>query len=122
MPIPPRRPDPRSLPTRIMDPPVALPPAPPPARNAQDPGEPVNVFSRAVDPRKQYPLHFDLLMRELYERGLVPEEWQVAVADEVRLDEDGMDIEFTLIEPKADLMRRIRVDVQQGKLLRVTHF
>ena len=93
--------------------------APPPG--AAHPGTPGNPFSRAVNPRLPYPLHFDLLMRELYALGLVPEQWQIAAADEVRLDESGMDVEFTLVEPKSNLVRRCRVDVQEGKLRRIKH-
>ncbi len=81
------------------------------------PGEPVNPFSRAVNPRLQYPLHFDLLMRDLFARGLVPEHWQVVAADEVRLDETGMDVEFTLLEVGTERLWRRRVDVQHGKLV-----
>jgi hypothetical protein len=92
------------------------------APGAQDPGIPVNPFSRAVNPKLQYPLHFDLLMHELYQRGLVPEHWHIAAAEEVRLDEGGMDVEFVLVEHRGDIMRRVRVDVQEGRLQRITHY
>jgi hypothetical protein len=79
----------------------------------------VNPFSRAVNPRQQYPLHFDLLMRDIFSLGLVPEKWQVVAADEVRLDENGMDVEFTLVEQGTNLVRRRRVEVQHGSLRRI---
>jgi hypothetical protein len=92
----------------------------PPPAGAADPGSPVNPSSRAVNPRLQYPLHFDLLMRDLFKRGETPEEWQVIAADEVRLDDGGMDIEFTLLKSAQNAVVRRRVDVEQGRLLRIT--
>ncbi len=125
----PRRADPRLVPTRVsdrlrpQDTPTqrqqlpGLAPLPPGAQHA---GQPVNPASRSSNPKLQYPVHFDFLMRHLYERGLVPEEWQIAAADEVRLDETGMEIEFTIVQPKQSLMRRIRVHVSEGKLVRIS--
>lgn len=117
MPIPPRRSIDGSTPTRR-----TASGGPPAAPGAANPGTPVNPFSRAVNPREQYPRHFDFLMKDLYERGMVPEQWKVLAADEVRLDEGGMDIEFTLVEHQGDTVRRVRVDVQEGRLLRITHY
>jgi hypothetical protein len=91
------------------------------AAGAATPGVPVNPLSRAVNPRLQYPLHFDLLMRDLFAHGMQPEKWQVIAAEEVRLDESGMDIEFTMAEHGSDRVMRSRVDVQHGKLLRIRH-
>jgi hypothetical protein len=88
-------------------------------RGAATEGTPVNPVSRAVHPREQYPLHFDLLMRDLFSLGITPEEWQVIAAEEVRLDEDGMDVDFTLVHASSNQVRRRRVEVQQGKLLRI---
>src|SRR3954470_3124922 len=68
-----------------------------PAPAAADPGKPVNPSSRAVNPRLQYPLHYDLMMRDLLARGQTPGEWQVITADVARLDDTGLDIEFTLL-------------------------
>jgi hypothetical protein len=90
-----------------------------PPRGAATAGTPVNPASRAVNPKEQYPLHYDLLMRDLYSLGLVPEQWKVVAADEVRLDESGMDVEFALVESKQDLVRRRRVNVQHGKLVAI---
>src|SRR5687768_2443888 len=69
-------------------------------------GTPVNPLSRAVLPKEQFPLHFDLLMRDLWSRGMSPEDFQVIAADEVRLDEDGMDVEFTLLCRGTELVSR----------------
>ena len=82
-------------------------------------GHEVNPLSRAVHPREQFPLHFDLLMRELYSLCIPPEEWQAIAAEEVRLDEDGLDVEFTLINNKDNHVRRRRVEVRQGALMRI---
>lgn len=91
----------------------------PPPYGAATQGTPVNPLSRAVHPREQYPLHFDLLMRDIFYLGIPPEEWQVIAAEEVRLDEDGMDVDFTLVHAATNMVRRRRVCVQQGRLLRI---
>lgn len=111
MPIPPRRIDQN----QIRTPTAPLSPAAP----SDEPGEQVNPLSRAVHPREQYPLHFDFLMRDLFQRNLSPEEWQVISADEVRLDESGMDVEFTLLRNGTNHVWRRRVDVRHGKLLAI---
>ncbi|MBA3709987.1 MAG: hypothetical protein H0W83_14345 [Planctomycetes bacterium] len=104
-------------------PPIALPASPPGAApGAADPGEAVNPLSRAVNPRAQYPLHFDLLMRDFFAHGIEPERLQVVAADEVRLDENGMDVEFTLMEVGTEHMRRCRVDVNHGRLVQIQHY
>jgi hypothetical protein len=82
-------------------------------------GHAVNPLSRAVLPKEQFPLHFDLLMRDLWSRGMSPEAFQVIAADEVRLDEDGMDVEFTLLRTGTDMVSRRRVDVRHGRLLSI---
>jgi len=112
MPIPPRSNEPR----RTRD---GLTPSTPPADGAASHGVPVNPLSRAVHPRDQYPLHFDLLMRDIFSCGIPPEEWQVIAAEEVRLDEEAMDVEFTLLKPSTNQVRRRRVEVRQGYLLRI---
>ncbi len=104
----PRQPEP--TPTRHLD-----------TLGATSSGTPVNPVSRVVSPRKQYPLHYDLLMRDLFALGVTPERWLVIAAEELRLDEDGMDIEFVLVETGTNRVRRSRVDVQHGKLMRVIH-
>lgn len=103
---------------------ASQPQVPPPAKPlppAEDltpaVGHAVNPLSRAVLPKEQFPLHFDLLMRDLWSRGESPEAYQVIAADEVRLDEDGMDVEFTLLRSGTDLVSRRRVDVRHGRLL-----
>ena len=113
MPIPPNRPDHRSQRT------PSRPLAPAPADAPEQPGEAVNPLSRAVHPREQFPQHFDFLMRDLFSRGLEPEEWQVIAADEVRLDEDGMDVEFSLLRVGTNQVWRRRVDVRHGKLVAI---
>jgi hypothetical protein len=124
----PRTPDSRTSPTKIItkshrSPPAAAAPKASqhaaPSAGAQNQGSAVNVFSRAVNPRTQYPLHFDFLMRDMYDRGFVPEEWQIIAADEIHLDEAGMEIEFTLVQKEQNILHRIRVDVQAGKLHRI---
>lgn len=79
----------------------------------------VNAFSNIVDPRKLYPAHFDGLMRDLYQRGQAPEQWRVLDASETRLDEDGQEIEFTLVQHVTDLVWRCRVLVSHGVLVRI---
>lgn len=114
MPIPPRRPDQRSA-----NPYNRAQPIPQAIDQTPTVGHAVNPLSHAVLPSEQYPLHFDLLMRDLYHRGLVPEDFQIIAADEVRLDEDGMDVEFTLLRRGTDLVQRRRVDVRHGRLISV---
>jgi hypothetical protein len=96
-----------------------LTPSTPKADGAASHGVPVNPLSRAVQPKDQYPLHFDLLMRDIFSCGIPPEEWQVIAAEEVRLDEEAMDVEFTLLKPSTNQVRRRRVEVRQGYLLRI---
>jgi hypothetical protein len=105
-------------PPRVPQSPVSAPPAAPGAATT---GTPVNSFSRAVSPRLQYPMHFDFLMKEFFSQGLVPEKWLVIAAEEARLDEDGMDVIFTLSEHDSNSVRRCRIDVQRGKLVRISH-
>jgi hypothetical protein len=112
MPIPPRRTTKPSY--HVSSPPLQYPADPTPAA-----GVPVNPLSRAVLPKEQYPLHFDLLMRDLYQRGMTPELFKIIAADEVRLDEDGMDVEFTLMETQSERLFRRRVDVRHGRLVTV---
>lgn len=109
------------IPHRRVEPPQLRAPSEPlaPAEASDAAGEQVNPLSRAVHPREQYPLHFDLLMRDLFQRNLSPEEWQIISADEVRLDETGMDVEFTLLRNGTNHVWRRRVDVRHGKLLAI---
>lgn len=100
------------------------PKGPPPAEPIAQPEDPtpavghaVNPLSRAVLPKEQFPLHFDLLMRDMWSRGVSPEDFQVIAGDEVRLDEDGMDVEFTVLRTGTDQVFRRRVDVRHGRLL-----
>jgi hypothetical protein len=96
-------------------------PPPPAAPTASaDPGTPVNAASRAVNPRKQFPMHFDLLMRDLFQRGEVPEHWQVIAAQEARLDELNWDVEFTVVDNRTNGVVRRCVEVQAGKLSRIS--
>jgi hypothetical protein len=102
------------------------PPSPTPAKPILPPidptpaaGQAVNPLSRAVLPKEQFPLHFDLLMRDLWSRGMSPEHFQIIAADEVRLDEDGMDVEFTLLCTNTNQVSRRRVDVRHGRLLAI---
>jgi hypothetical protein len=111
MPIPSRSNGPRTR--------TGLTPSPPKADGSASQGVPVNPLSRAVHPRDQYPLHFDLLMRDIFACGIPPEEWQVIAAEEVRLDEEAMDVEFTLLRTSSNQIRRRRVEVRQGYLLRI---
>ncbi len=100
--------------------PLAPTPAPQSRPVTPPPGRAVNPLSRAVHPREQYPRHFDFLMRDLFQRGEQPEQWQVIAADESRLDEDGMDIDFTLLRTGTDEVHRRRVVVRQAKLVAIT--
>lgn len=113
MPIPPNRPDPRNQ--RAPSKPLV-----PTSGDAGDQaGVPVNPVSRAVHPREQFPQHFDFLMRDLFTRGLAPEDWQVIAADEVRLDEDGMDVEFSLLRTGTNQVWRRQIDVRHGRLIAI---
>jgi hypothetical protein len=80
---------------------------------------PVNPLSNAVDPSKLYPLHLDLLMHDLHAIDEVPEMWRVLDATETRLDEHGMEIEFTLVRHGTDLVWRRSVLVSGGRLVRI---
>ena len=80
---------------------------------------PVNAFSNAVDPRKMYPTHFDHLMHDLFASGETPEKWRVLDASETRLDEFGMEVEFTLVRHGTDLVWRRRVLVDAGRLVKI---
>ncbi len=82
--------------------------------------QPVNAFSNAVDPRRLYPTHFDALMRMLFDQGHQPEDWRVLDASEVRLDEDGQEIEFTLLQHGTDLVWRCRVLACHGAAVRIS--
>jgi urocanate hydratase len=81
--------------------------------------KPVNAFSNAVDPRLHYPHHFDHLMRHLFAQGEQPERWRVLDAAETRLDEDGMEVEFVLVQRGTNLVWRRRVLVNAGRLVGV---
>jgi hypothetical protein len=83
------------------------------------PASSADLPTRMVNPRQQYPKHFDHLMRDLYAAGLEPERWQVIGAEEIRLDEVRMDIEFTLMEQGTDNVRIRCVEMERGVLLRV---
>lgn len=100
---------------------VETPPEPPPvAPGASNAGVPVNTSSRAVNPRKQYPLHFDLLMRDALARGEVPESWQIIAAEEIRLDDMNMDVQFTMLDAKTNAVTRRCIEVQAGRLSRIS--
>ncbi len=111
-PIPQRQqPAPQSAPQ-----PVPQPAAQPVAPQA---GVPVNAYSNASDPRKLFPLHFDYLMRDIFTAGDAPETWRVLDATETRLDEHGMEVEFTLIRNGTDMVWRRRVLMNAGRLVRI---
>ena len=112
MPLFPRRAPPPPVPLAPRAVPAVRPATPPPGRA-------VNPLSRAVHPREQYPRHFDFLMRDLFQRGEQPEQWQVIAADESRLDDDGMDVDFTLLRTGTDAVHRRRVVVRQAKLVAI---
>jgi hypothetical protein len=80
---------------------------------------PVNAFSSTVDPRKLFPTHFDGLMRGLYAGGQEPERWRVLDAQEYRLDEDGQEVDFTLVQNGTDLVWRLRVVVSHGTVVKI---
>jgi hypothetical protein len=85
---------------------------------APDDAKPVNAFSKLVDPRKRFPIHFDALMRDLFAHGEQPERWRLLDADEVRLDDAGQEVEFTLVKHGTeDVVWRRRVLVCRGKIL-----
>lgn len=93
-----------------------------PIAEASQPAEPqpVNAFSNIVDPRKLYPLHFDALMHDLFSCGEQPESWRVLDASETRLDEEGQEIEFTLVKHQTDVVWRRRILAAHGRVVRVT--
>ena len=83
-----------------------------------NPIQPVNACSSAVDPRRLYPAHFDL-MRNLYHSGQQPERWRMLDAAEVRLDEDGMEVEFTLVQHGTDRCGTAASWSAPGQLVRI---
>ncbi len=86
--------------------------------NAQ--GQPVNAYSNVVDPRRTFPTHFDALMRQLFTKGHQPESWRVLDASEVRLDEDGQEVEFVLVQLVTNQVWRCRVLVSHGAAVRIS--
>ncbi len=82
-------------------------------------GVPVNAYSNAIDPRKLFPSHYDYLMRDIFTTGETPEIWRVLDATETRLDENGMEVEFTLIRHGTDMVWRRRVLLNAGRLIRI---
>jgi hypothetical protein len=58
-------------------------------------------------------------MRDLFAAGQQPENWRVLDATETRLDEHGMEIDFTLIEHGTDRVWRRRVLVAAGRLVAI---
>jgi hypothetical protein len=83
-------------------------------------GTPVNPASRAVNPRLQYPRHVELLLLDLATHGQRPEEWQIIAADEVRFTDHRLDVEFTLVRTGTNAVLRRRVEVDHGRLLRIS--
>jgi len=59
-------------------------------------------------------------MRTLFESGETPEMWRVLDASETRLDEYGMEVEFTLVRHGTDLVWRRAVLIKNGRLMKVT--
>lgn len=96
-----------------------LPGAGAPPSRGKAPKPSADMPTRVLNPRQQYPRHFDHLMRDLYAAGLEPEKWQVIGAEEVRLDEVRMDIEFTLLEQGTDTVRVRCVEMEGARLLQV---
>ncbi len=88
--------------------------------DAQEAPLPVNAFSNAVDPRRTFPTHFDALMRMLFTQGHKPEDWRVLDASEASLDEDGQEVDFTLLQHGTDVVWRCRVLVSHGTAVRIT--
>ncbi len=80
---------------------------------------PVNSLSNAIDPRKKFPLHVEHLMRHLENSGQQPQQWLVLDAHELRLDENGMEVEFTLVQHGTNCIWRRRVLVGTGRLLAI---
>ncbi len=97
-------------------------PPPPPlaAPGAAEAGTPVNPYSRAVDPRLQYPQHYQFLYRDFSAIGVGPQVWKVIAADPIHHEDGGLDVEFTLLKAGSNLVRRRRVVVRHGRLLRIT--
>ncbi len=90
------------------------------ASDAQNPGQPVNAFSSAVDPRRHFPTHFNALMLQLYSQGHQPESWRALDAAEVRLDEDGQEVEFVLVQLVTNQVWRCSVLVRDGAAVRIS--
>jgi hypothetical protein len=95
-------------------------PPPLPAPGAATTGNPVNVYSRAVDPRLQYPQHFQFLYRDFSAIGVGPQVWKVIAADAIPHEDGELDVEFTLLKAGSNLVRRRRVVVRNGRLMRIT--
>lgn len=97
-----------------------VPPPPLPAPGAASAGTPVNPYSRAVDPRLQYPQHYQFLYRDFSAIGVGPQVWKVIAADAIPHEDGEFDVEFTLLKAGSNLVRRRRVVVRNGRLMRIT--
>jgi len=96
------------------------PPPPLQAPGAASAGTPVNPYSRAVDPRLQYPQHYGFLYRDFSAIGVGPQVWKVIAADGMPHEDGELDVEFTLLKAGSNLVRRRRVVVRNGRLMRIT--
>ena len=82
--------------------------------------EPV-VEPAASDAARLYPVHVSFLDSNLVAHGEDPSQWRIAQAVETRLDEQGMEVLFTLSQrhPGRGTIRR-RILVASGELVGVT--
>jgi hypothetical protein len=94
-----------------------------PQQQPEAQAQPVNAFSNMVDPRRLYPTHFEALMRDLFAQGEQPESWRVLDAIETRLDENGQEVEFTMVkrcsDRKEEVVWRRRITASHGKVVRI---
>lgn len=74
----------------------------------------------APDPGRQFPVHLSFLESHLVSHGEDPALWRITAAEETRLDEQGMEVLFTLARrpPGRGGMQR-RVLVASGELIGV---
>lgn len=67
-----------------------------------------NPVLKSADPRRTFPGHVISLTQHLVAAGEDPKQWHIMEAAETRLDEEGMEVRFTLIRryPAQQMMCR----------------
>lgn len=80
----------------------------------------VPVLPPASDPRNRFPIHAGFLQEHLAAQGQDLTQWAVLEAEECRLDEDGMEVRFSLLRrAPTRKMAFYWVVVHAGKLVAI---